>query len=103
MEKLVEVKEPKNLLIKHRWPLSLVKTIQDGPSITEIISQDSVKELSMDKYAVATDEEKTKTAHLLHKDLCPNCEQPLEEESAIPKCPKCGTEPFERKNGQETR
>ncbi len=53
----------------------------------------------MDKYNVQYDDEKSKTAS--KDDRCPKCGGPVEYgamvQKAFPYCPKCGTEPFEKK------
>ena len=53
----------------------------------------------MDKYGVVLDEEKTKTAGTDEK--CPKCGSALGFGKMIAKefpfCPKCGTEPWEKK------
>ena len=57
----------------------------------------------MEKYAVVTDEDSTKTAKNaagVDRD-CPTCGLTLEaiETTGVLKCPKCGTKPFERGDG----
>jgi len=53
----------------------------------------------MEKYNVALDPEKTKTGS--SDELCPKCGGPIEYGAMIqkthPYCPKCGTEPFEKR------
>lgn len=54
----------------------------------------------MDKYAVQTDQDKIKMATAgADQDLCPKCERALDTTSNVPRCPNCGTEPFEKKDG----
>jgi len=50
----------------------------------------------MEKLGVETDEKLTKEASG-DKKLCPRCGSPLlpATESNVPRCPDCGTEPFE--------
>jgi hypothetical protein len=48
----------------------------------------------MEKYAVVIEDDKTKTAS--EGDVCPTCGEKLESKNP-PKCPKHGTEPFEKK------
>ena len=48
----------------------------------------------MDKYGVVTkDDDLTKTA--AKKGTCPQCGADLDPKANVPKCPKCGTAPFE--------
>lgn len=49
----------------------------------------------MEKYAVRINEELVKTSS--KEKLCPICSSILLTTTNIPKCPKCGTEPFELK------
>lgn len=52
----------------------------------------------MDKYAVQTDQDKTKTAS--SKTNCPKCGREIVTTiSNVLHCPDCGTEPFEKKDG----
>jgi len=49
----------------------------------------------IEKYGVVIDPqegEKTAADH----GVCPACGSKLQEDSNVPKCPKCGTSPFER-------
>ena len=54
----------------------------------------------MDKYGVVLDDEKAKTSSA--EKRCPKCGAVLdtyeEEAAAIPQCPNCGTEPFEKRD-----
>ena len=50
----------------------------------------------MDKYAVEVDKTTTKTAGTSR--TCPGCGGPLKTDNAnVPHCPRCGTQPFEKK------
>lgn len=49
----------------------------------------------MEKYGVEQEQSTDKTAAKV--GTCPSCGQQLEASSAVPKCPKCGTKPFEQK------
>jgi hypothetical protein len=54
----------------------------------------------MEKYAVVTgkDRDGEKTASVGPSTrYCPTCGVPLVKGANVPKCPKCGTKPFERK------
>lgn len=57
----------------------------------------------MEKYGVVLDDEKTKTSSV--DERCPKCGGPIEYGAIIqkgfPYCPKCGTEPFEKKPAQK--
>ena len=46
----------------------------------------------MDKYSVNTERDMTKHGS---EGECPSCGSALNQQSNPPKCPKCGTEPFE--------
>jgi predicted RNA-binding Zn-ribbon protein involved in translation (DUF1610 family) len=50
----------------------------------------------MEKYGVAMDDEKTKTAG--SKKVCPSCGTTLAQNNPLdpPYCPNCGTKPFEK-------
>ena len=51
----------------------------------------------MDKYGVVTDEEMNKTASK-KGDPCPQCgSTDVDYTGMIPHCPRCGTEPWEKK------
>lgn len=55
----------------------------------------------MEKYGVDVDAEipaTEKRAEPAPRVACPKCTAPLEAREGVnvPKCPKCGTEPFER-------
>jgi hypothetical protein len=53
----------------------------------------------MEKYGVALDEEKTKTASASSgPGTCPRCQQKLDDSGL---CPTHGTEPFEKRKEQE--
>ena len=52
------------------------------------------KRKAMEKYAVVTDQDKTKEAS--NQKNCPRCGIGLEDEY-VPKCQSCGTQPFESK------
>ena len=51
----------------------------------------------MDKLGVETDESITKEASGDPRKGCPRCGRKLlpSEQSNVPRCPNCGTEPFE--------
>jgi len=53
----------------------------------------------MEKYAVEIEQEQIKTSEEKVKvqQRCAACGAPLETTSNVPKCPRCGTEPFEPK------
>ena len=53
------------------------------------------RERDMEKLGVVLDDEKSKTASA--GKGCPSCGSQLEK-SDYPKCPRCGTAPFEKKN-----
>jgi ribosomal protein S27AE len=59
------------------------------------LAADLFKEEAMEKYGVKTDDEKTKTAS--KKPVCPECGAEVDLTSNVPKCPKDGTRPFEKK------
>lgn len=51
----------------------------------------------MEKYAVVQEQDNTKTAS--KEKNCPKCGSALEENNQfLLFCPKCGTEPFEKRN-----
>ncbi len=51
----------------------------------------------MEKFGVDTEEEpKTGAAGSSVRPVCPDCGATLEQASNVPKCPKCGTKPFEK-------
>ncbi len=50
----------------------------------------------MEKYGVDLDPEQTKVSEEISvQRKCARCGSPLEASANVPKCPKCGTEPFE--------
>lgn len=49
----------------------------------------------MEKYGVGIEEQDDGKVAATH-DRCPRCGSNLDKDSAVPKCPKCGTEPFEK-------
>ena len=51
----------------------------------------------MEKYAVEVDKEQTKTATKGGIWYCTSCGTRVDPNSNVPKCPSCGTEPFEKK------
>jgi len=53
------------------------------------------RERNMEKLGVVIDDEKSKTASAAKG--CPRCGSKLEQ-SDYPKCPRCGTAPFEKKD-----
>ena len=57
--------------------------------------------MSMDKYAVVTEERDGKTA--AEDDRCPKCGGRLAQRASVDKCENCGTEPFEprREDGRQ--
>jgi len=55
----------------------------------------AAKEIDMEKLGVQTDEEKNKTAS--ETKNCPACGAALKQNTNVPTCPNCGTEPFETK------
>lgn len=53
----------------------------------------------MEKYAVREEEDlKKKAADEQEEVKCPDCGMTTEEHGNVSKCPKCGTEPFEKKD-----
>jgi len=51
----------------------------------------------MDKYAVVVDDDAKEKKASEGGSTCPRCGSLLEfPEANVPKCPKCGTSPFER-------
>lgn len=55
----------------------------------------------MDKYAVVTDEEMLKTAAKKGQS-CPKCNgSKVDYSGMVPHCPKCGTEPWEKKRASK--
>lgn len=53
----------------------------------------------MEKLGVVMDEEKVKTASKKFLSKCPKCggDTHHDPEMNVPWCPKCGTEPFEKR------
>lgn len=52
----------------------------------------------MEKYGVDLDPEQPKTAEELRvRPRCASCGVALEVNANVPKCPRCGTEPYEPK------
>lgn len=53
----------------------------------------------MEKYGVDLDNERVKTSDdkLKVEAKCTQCGAPLEATANVPKCPKCGTAPYEPK------
>lgn len=50
----------------------------------------------MEKYGVDLDPEQTKVSEELStRPCCAQCGAELEASSNVPKCPKCGTKPYE--------
>lgn len=51
----------------------------------------------MEKFGVDTDGETAKEASGTPRKTCPRCGGPLlpADDSNVPRCPDCGTEPFE--------
>lgn len=47
----------------------------------------------MEKYGVEVDKRDNKVAGDGRR--CPRCRTPLDPQSNVPRCPQCGTEPFE--------
>lgn len=53
----------------------------------------------MEKLGVKTDEQLSKEASGEARKACPRCGSSLlpQDETNVPRCPKCGTEPFEER------
>lgn len=51
----------------------------------------------MDKYAVEVDPAAVKTASQGKEPTCPTCGGQLTAGANVPRCPRCGTKPFEVK------
>jgi hypothetical protein len=66
--------------------------------IKERLAQLKEEETAMEKHGVVKDESKTKTASIA-AGKCPSCGSELTKEgdTHIDHCPKCGTQPFEKK------
>lgn len=65
------------------------------PITTRALSESLGGRYQMEKYGVEQDQSTGKTA--AKAGTCPQCGQQLDADSAVPKCPKCGTKPFEKR------
>lgn len=54
----------------------------------------------MDKYGVTIEEDSDKTKTAAATQHCPDCGAELEK-GGVPKCPNCGTRPFEKRPNKE--
>lgn len=61
----------------------------------QVVRFKQTRERKMEKLGVVIDDEKSKTASA--GKGCPSCGSQLEK-SDYPKCPRCGTAPFEKKS-----
>lgn len=55
----------------------------------------------MEKNAVLGNKKFDKTAELGKDVKCPTCGRICDNDSSLPKCPKCGTAPFEARPGRD--
>ncbi|MCA8939386.1 MAG: hypothetical protein KDB07_06250 [Planctomycetes bacterium] len=51
---------------------------------------------TMDKYAVVVDDNKEPREKTAADKSCPRCGRALDPASSVPRCPNCGTAPFEK-------
>ena len=65
-------------------------------ALKQEVNREEVK--SMRKYGVTTKNKSagTNTKTAANKRVCPNCGAVLEKNANVAKCPRCGTEPFEK-------
>jgi len=54
----------------------------------------------IEKYGVVTEKQKPGEKHAADETGCPLCGEELEKTANVPKCPKHGTAPFEKPEGE---